>query len=544
MMPAFDEMNPRRMNHRSQYSIQRQIPIVSVQQMRDIESRLFKAGMPIAALMEKVGGLIADRIQSLFPLAAFPCIGFLVGPGHNGGDALVVARELYFQGYQVLIYQPFERCKDLTAAHAQFAKSLLSIPFCASVEDLASCDVLVDGLFGFGLERVLDGDIATTIHTTNQWAKPTISIDLPSGIHTDTGEVLGVAVRATHTLCLGLWKLGLVQDPALEWIGQAELIDFDIPWACVDAVLGDPIPTQRLVASQMMQQLSLEISPTTHKYKQGHVLLVGGSQKYPGSIVLAGLGARASGVGMLTIAVPSSLKSLVVARLPDAVVIGCAETKHGAIAHLPEDRDLERFDAIAYGPGVTTESTAVLEQILGSEHPLILDADGLNLLATLGVAHLKACKSMTVLTPHAGEFRRLFPSLTEASALAAAQQAAQHCGAVIVSKGACTAIASPTGQLWINTESTPALARGGSGDVLTGLMGGLMAQAQRQGRSLEGAVQGAVWWHSHAGRWAAQRYTDRGVNAETLAESLLPFMAGTPDLPLGSGDTLRHSYRR
>ena len=492
-------MNPRRINDSLQHSIQRQMPIVSAQQMRDIESRMFEAGMPIAALMEKVGGLIAARIQSLFSLAVFPCIGVLVGPGHNGGDALVVARELCFQGYQVLVYQPFERCKALTAAHAQFAKSLLSIPFCTSIEELASCDVLVDGLFGYGLERSLDGAIATTIHTINQWAKPTISIDLPSGIHTDTGEVLGVAVRATHTLCLGLWKLGLVQDAALEWIGQAELIDFDIPWACVKAVLGDLVPIQRLVASQMMQQLRLEISPTTHKYKQGHVLLVGGSQKYPGSILLAGLGARATGVGMLTIAVPSSLKPLVVARLPDAVVIGCAETEHGAIAHLPEDLALGRFDAIAYGPGVTTESATVLEQVLKCNHPLILDADGLNLLANLDVTQLQTRTALTVLTPHSGEFRRLFPARAEASPLLAAQQAAQSCGAVIVHKGACTAIAFPTGQLWINTESTPALARGGSGDVLTGLMGGLMAQAQRQGQSLEGAVQSAVWWHSQAG---------------------------------------------
>jgi ADP-dependent NAD(P)H-hydrate dehydratase / NAD(P)H-hydrate epimerase len=528
-------------HHRSQSSIQRQMPIVSARQMQEIESRMFDAGMPVAALMEKVGGLVAGRIQSLFPLAAFPCVGVLVGPGHNGGDALVVARELYEQGYQVLVYQPLERCKDLTAAHAQFARSLLSIPFCTSIEDLANCDVLIDGLFGFGLERELKGAIATTIQALNQWAKPTVSIDLPSGIHTDTGEVLGVALRATHTLCLGLWKLGLVQNPALEWVGNAELIDFDIPWACIESVLGSPLPIQRLIAPQIMQQLPLRRSPATHKYKQGHLLLIGGSHKYIGSVILAGLGARASGVGMLTIAVPLSLKPIVAARLPDTVVIGCPEAEQGAIAHLPEDVALEKFDAIAYGPGVTTESATVLEQVLTCDRPMILDADGLNLLANLGIAQLQSRTALTVLTPHAGEFRRLFPALAENSPLTAAQQTAQSSGAVIVHKGACTTIASPTGQLWINPESTPALARGGSGDVLTGLMGGLIAQAQRQGRSLEGAVQGAVWWHSQAGRWAAQHHTQMGVHAETLAESLLPFVAQMPNLPLGRGDTLRHS---
>jgi ADP-dependent NAD(P)H-hydrate dehydratase / NAD(P)H-hydrate epimerase len=240
------------------------------------------------------------------------------------------------------------------------------------------------------------------------------------------------------------------------------------------------------------------------------------------------LGARASGVGMLTIAVPLSLKPLVAARLPDTVVIGCPQTEQGAIAHLPEDVALAKFDAIAYGPGVTTESATVLEQVLTCDRPVILDADGLNLLANLGVAQLQSRTALTVLTPHAGEFRRLFPALADASPLTSAQEAAQSYGAVIVQKGACTAIASPTGQLWINPDSTPALARGGSGDVLTGLMGGLMAQAQRQGRSLEGAVQGAVWWHSQAGRWAVQHQTQMGVHAETLAESLLPFVAQMP----------------
>jgi ADP-dependent NAD(P)H-hydrate dehydratase / NAD(P)H-hydrate epimerase len=498
-----------------------QVPVVSAQQMQEIESCLFANGMPVAALMEKVGGLIARRIQALYPLERFETVGVLVGPGHNGADALVVARELSFKGYQVHIYHPFERSKELTKVHAQFARSL-TIPFHHSIAELHSCDVIIDGLFGFGLERSIEGDLAQAIHELNQWSLPIVSIDVPSGLHTDTGEVLGISVRTTQTLCLGLWKLGLVQDTALEWTGQTELIDFDIPWPLIESVLGTPIPVQRLVKQQMLKQLPLIRDRTTHKYKQGHLLLVGGSQKYPGSIILAGLGARASGVGMLSIAVPTSLKPLIVGRLPDAVVIACKETEQGAIAQLPENLDLERFDAIAYGPGVTTESGAVLEQVLRCDRPLILDADGLNLLAGLGVECLQHRSALTVLTPHTGEFQRLFPQLANLSSIVATQEAAQGCYAVVVRKGACTAIAAPNGQVWINTESTPALARGGSGDVLTGLMGGLMAQAQRQGRSLESSVQGAVWWHSAAGCWAAQEYTAMGVNAETLAMSLIP----------------------
>jgi ADP-dependent NAD(P)H-hydrate dehydratase / NAD(P)H-hydrate epimerase len=498
-------------------SIQIQTPVVSAQQMHDIELRIFANGMPIAALMEKVGGLIARRIQTLYCCEKFSQVGVLAGPGHNGADALVAARELWFQGYEVRIHLPFERCKELTNSHAQFARSL-SIPFCDSVDGLQDCDLLIDGLFGFGLERPLEGAIAQTIQTLNTWSRPVVSIDLPSGLHTDTGKVLGVALRATHTLCLGLWKLGLVQDAALKWVGEAELIDFDVPMPLIELVLGCPLPVQRLVEEQVLRALPLQRDRTTHKYRQGNVLLVGGSRKYMGGIIVSGLGARASGVGMLSIAVPTSLKPWVIAQLPDAIVIDCAEAPEGGIAELPQDLDLSRFDTIAYGPGATTETSTVLEALLACELPLILDADGLNLLAEMGIERLRSRSALTVLTPHAGEFQRLFPHLAQLAPMLAARQAAQEYGAVIVHKGACTAIASPESQLWINTESTPALARGGSGDVLTGLMAGLLAQSRGQ---LE-AVTSAVWWHSHAGIWAARQHTVLGVNAATLAESLLP----------------------
>jgi ADP-dependent NAD(P)H-hydrate dehydratase / NAD(P)H-hydrate epimerase len=498
-------------------SVQIQAPVVSAQQMHDIESRIFASGMPIAALMEKVGGLIARRVQTLFSYKKFSRVGVVAGPGHNGADALVVARELWFQGYEVRIYLPFERCKELTNSHAQFARSL-SIPFCDSVEELQDCNFLIDGLFGFGLEQPLAGAIAQTIKILNTWSQPIVSIDLPSGLHTDTGQVLGTALRATHTLCLGLWKLGLMQDAALEWVGESELIDFDIPMPLIDAVLGRPLPIQRLVQAQVLRALPLQRDRVTHKYQQGNVLLVGGSRKYMGGIIVSGSGARASGVGMLSIAVPTSLKPWVIAQLPDAIVIDCAETPEGAIAELPQDLDLSRFDTIAYGPGATTETSAVLETLLTCDLPLLIDADGLNLLAEIGIERLRTRSALTVLTPHAGEFRRLFPHLAHLAPMLAARQAAQDYGAVIVHKGTCTVIASPEPQLWLNTDSTPALARGGSGDVLTGLMAGLLAQGKGRFES----VTSAVWWHSQAGIWAAQQHTVLGVNAATLAESLLP----------------------
>ena len=193
--------------------------------------------------------------------------------GHNGGDALVVARELHFQGFQVVIYCPFSQLKELTKSHADYARSL-NIPFVDNIERLKNCDLLVDGLFGFGLEREITNHTAAAIDEINNLNIPVFSIDIPSGINTDTGEVLGTAIRAKHTLCLGLWKMAFLQDRALEYIGSSELIDFDIPAADIAAILGEKPAIQRITKAWATQHLPLPRSPISHKYTNGHLLII------------------------------------------------------------------------------------------------------------------------------------------------------------------------------------------------------------------------------------------------------------------------------
>jgi NAD(P)H-hydrate epimerase len=495
--------------------------------MSQIEARVFAAGMPVAALMEKVAGLMAQRVQTLYPVEMAPRLGILVGPGHNGGDALVVARELHLRGYEVRTYQPLPQLKPLTAAHAQYAASL-GIPHYTQLEPLTDCDWLIDGLFGFGLTRELEGSIATAIDQINQWPQPIVSIDLPSGLHTDTGATLGTAVQATQTLCLGLWKRAFFQDAALSCIGQAELIDFGLPLSDISAILGESPALQRITPALVQQVLPLSRPASTHKYKQGHLLLVCGSRQYMGAAILAGLAARASGVGMLSIAVPESLRLLLIGQLPDALVMGCPEGERGEIAHLPEGLDLCKYSTIACGCGMTPNASPVVQHLLTVDCPLILDADGLNSLAKLGTLPTlrarQARQAPTILTPHLGEFQRLFPKIAEQQddRITAVQQAAQHSGAIVLLKGARTAIASPQGNLWLNPDSTPALARGGTGDVLTGLMGGLVAQGSMRGTAIEASVFSAVWWHSQAGRLAATERSILGVDASTLIQYLIP----------------------
>lgn len=498
--------------------------VVSAEQMRQIEERIFAVGMPVAALMEKAAGLIATRIQQLYPLSQVARLGILIGPGHNGGDALVVARELHLAGYDVSLFRPLAKLKDLTAQHARYAESL-GIPVYEEINSLLECELLIDGLFGFGLTRSLSGKVAEAIALLNRWQKPVISIDIPSGLHTDTGEVLGTAVRATHTFCLGLWKRAFFQDQGIEYIGKAERIDFGVPPPIAGAILSQDTAILQMNAIAAREFLPIPRPPVTHKYKQGHLLIVCGSYRYGGGTILTGLGARASGVGMLSIAVPESLKPILVSHLPDALIIGCPETESGAIAHLPPlAADFSHYRVIACGPGLTQEATSIVQAVLTAECPLVLDADGLNILAQLGtIENLSKRASTTVLTPHLGEFKRLFPDIAnpDRDRLDAVQKAAAQSGAIILLKGAKTAIAHPQGATWLIRESTPALARGGSGDVLTGLIGGLLAQNAALEKPLEATVATAAWWHAQAGILAAKERTELGVDAFTLSQYLV-----------------------
>ncbi|MEA5450241.1 NAD(P)H-hydrate dehydratase [Leptolyngbya sp. CCNP1308] len=510
--------------------------IVTAEQMRAIEGGLFDAGMPVAALMEKVAGRIAAWVINQFPLQCYPRIAVVAGPGHNGGDALVVARELAAQGYGVQVCSPADRLKPLTADHLRFLK-YLGISVVKAVETLDPWDVLIDGLFGFGLERSVEGAMADVIAAINTANCPVVSIDLPSGLHTDTGDALGIAVQATHTLCLGLWKRAFCQEEALAYLGQPHLIGFDIPPQAIEAGLENVPSVRRATLATIREKLPLPRQANTHKYRVGHLLLVAGSRPYAGAALLTALGARASGVGMLTLAVPESLRLMVVAQIPEALVVGCPETADGAIAHLSDTLDLSRYSAIACGPGLSRQGTEPVQAVLQSPTPLLLDADGLNVLANLGtIETLQQRQAPTVLTPHRGEFKRLFPEqLAHAGdGSAATQEAAAQSGAVVLLKGACTAITHPNGTLWYVPESTPALARGGSGDVLTGLIGGLLAQNlasdmaseadNRLDSALDAALAGA-WWHGQGARAAARDRTELGVDGTQLTQYLNPVLA-------------------
>ncbi|MFS8866958.1 NAD(P)H-hydrate dehydratase [Synechococcus sp. OH30] len=502
--------------------------LVNSAQMRRLEEEIFAAGMPVAALMEKVGLAAFAQLQQDFPQVQR--IGILCGTGHNGGDGLVVGRELRLAQKEVKVWLGKPDLKPLTANHARYLRAL-GAEFVERVEALADCDLLIDALFGIGLNRPLGDPWAGAVEWANGSGIPILSLDLPSGLNDQTGEIWGCCIRASHTYALGLWKRGLWQEAALPWVGRLHRLDFGIPpWAClagaVPQLLLNPWP-----------HFPPDPPLDTHKYRQGSLLVVAGSAAYAGAAALAGLGSRASGVGMVTLAVPAELKGLIHSTLPEVLV-----HPWEGIPALPPLGE-KPFQAVAVGPGLGETRRRLLESLLQdwAGIPWVIDADGLNALAEMGVERLQENGIQAILTPHLGEFRRLFPGIPLADRMEAAQRAAAQSGAVVVLKGARTVIASPTGECWVNPESTPALARGGSGDVLTGLIGGLVARRRAQlGQSmgiaeLLSCACAGVWWHAQAAIQLAGERGLTGVDPAHLGEYLPKALsrlkvAGTPGL--------------
>ena len=489
------------------------ISLVSSAQMQRIEEQIFSAGMPVAALMEKVGLAVVAQLQKDFPQAHR--VGILCGTGHNGGDGLVVGRELWLAQKSVKVWLGKPDLKPLTADHARYLKAL-GAEFVESLEELADCDLLIDALFGIGLNRPLGEPWAGAVGWANGSGIPILSLDLPSGLNDQTGEVWGCCIRASHTYTLGLWKRGLWQEAALPWVGRLRRIEFGIPpWAYPE------VEVPRLLL-RPWQHFPADPPLDTHKYRQGSLLLVAGSAAYAGAAVLAGLGSRASGVGMVTMAAPAELKGLIHSALPEVLVHAWE-----GIPSLPPVAE-KPFQAVAVGPGLGETRLPLLEILLRdwAGIPWVIDADGLNALAEMGVERLREKGIQAILTPHLGEFRRLFPGIPLQDRLEAAQRAAAQSGAVVVLKGARTVIASPTGECWVNPESTPALARGGSGDVLTGLIGGLVARRRAQADqpldapALLSCACAGVWWHAQAAVHLARERGLTGVDPARLAEHL------------------------
>ena len=488
--------------------------LVSPQQMQAIEQAMFSGGMPQAALMEKAALAVSRRVLELLSTADSSLgrnrvVVVLIGPGHNGGDGAVVARELHMAGWSVAVWSPFPRHKPLTAAHLQYLETL-GVPRLSEAPTPGRQQLWMDALFGLGQSRPLPGQLAALAREARLAGQCIWAVDVPSGLDDHRGQLLGDCFHSQRTFCLGLYRRGLLQAEALAAVGQLERLDFGVPdWTLelLQEEEQDPLPWGVTTADRATAPWP-EPPAAADKYGRGRLLLLAGSQRYPGAAVLAAAGADASGAGAVTLCMAPEVARRVSDRYPQ-VLNGaadlCPSPESGPLVwrQLP---DLDRHDAVLLGPGMdvapfVAHAWEPLQRFAGL---LVLDADGLNRLAATaageGVAWLRGRRGPTWVTPHAREFERLFPTCRRGDHLERAAAAARTAGITVLLKGPRTAVAAADGRCWQLLEGVPTAARAGLGDVLAGFAAGRGAMAVAAGRLDHGQLVRAALDHVHAAR--------------------------------------------
>jgi NAD(P)H-hydrate epimerase len=464
------------------------LAVASIAETRTLETTVIEDwGIPQLLLMERAALAVASVTHRV---ATGPRIGLLAGWGNNGGDALATARILKGWGYDPVVSLVEGPMTPATTQQLAWARrwGVRIVPF---DDHLPAADVRIDGLFGFGLNRPPEGAAARAIEALGSDGVPIVAIDLPSGMEGTTGAKLGPIAPAHHTVSLGVLKSGLLGDPALEAIGDVWLGDLGFPETLLAALPGEVIGPKAWPGRAL----------AAHKGDAGFVLIVGGSRAMSGAPLMASLAAGRIGAGLVYAAVPAGIRDVAAAGMPEAVVVPLPEDSEGGIATAAWETLaplLERCHAGILGPGLglgagAMELAARLYQAW--ERPLVVDADALR--AAGGRA-----AGTRVLTPHAGEMARMLgitPAEVQADRLRTAREAAKRLGAILVLKGARTVVAEPEGRYGVNVSGHPILATAGSGDVLSGLIGGLLAQ-RRDPR--EAARQG-VYVHGRLGERSA-----------------------------------------
>jgi len=506
--------------------------------MAALEEQLLASGLPVEALMEKAALALTAALRRDWgdQLARAGAV-VLVGPGHNGGDGLVIARELHLAGLAVVIWSPFERHRPLTAAHLSHAR-WLGIEVLQLPPDPAGPALWIDALFGIGQTRPLPEPLAVLLRQ-RQTLHPgsLVAIDVPTGLDDTSGQPLGPATAiAANTYSIGLIKRGLVQDAALAAVGRLQRIDLGLPPPLLQEL--DATTPLGLAErdSAAADGLWPPLDPAAHKYARGRLLVIAGSETYRGAAQLALLGADAGGPGSLRAALAAPMANSLWQLLPHVVVQRrlCCDAAGALLLGELCNGDLARLDAVLLGPGIgnlgnapgATDADGRAAQ--DSEGPawarlqtfdglLVLDADGLNR-TTAG--WLRERRGPTWITPHPGEFARLWPQWVDLPPLEAAHRAAADSGAVVLLKGARSVIAAPDGRRWQLLAAAAASARAGLGDVLAGYVAARGAMALASGQRCDAAwLAAAAAQHAAAGLRCA-RSSASNTNPAAVAAQL------------------------
>ncbi len=501
--------------------------VVTVEQMRRIEQRSDDAGVSLDSLMENAGLSVARRTTQLLDGVRGKRVIVLVGRGNNGGDGMVAARYLSDWGALVTLYMTsprrredkFEECRTrrVRVVEGQDDQDQWALS-----NYLPLTDLVMDAVLGTGQDGPLDQSLRalfTKICETQRAGQgfKLVAVDVPTGVNADTGVVDDACPRMDLTITLGAPKVGLFQFPAADYVGQLETVSIGLPDG-VDTDVSLELADGPLVAS-LLPARPLD----SHKGTFGHLLVAAGSREYVGASVLTCLGAYRAGAGLVTLASPSGVYQLAASQMAEATYLPLDETPEGHIAPAGARavrQALAGATAGVMGPGLG-HSEAVRAFIQATlladpptETPVVLDADALNALAETP-RWWERLHGPAVLTPHPGELSRLLRSTVpavQADRLNAARQAAEAWGQVVVLKGAHTVVAGPEGQATLSPFANPALASGGTGDVLSGVIGALLAQ----GLSPYNAAVAGVHLHGSAGEQVRSELGDAGLIATDL----------------------------
>ncbi|MDX1763355.1 MAG: NAD(P)H-hydrate dehydratase [bacterium] len=504
--------------------------VANGKEMRALDRKAIEDyGIPGLVLMENAALGVVRAMEGRYGSMEKKRVLIACGKGNNGGDGLAVARHLTNRGAVASVFlvdspdaltgdaaANYQICRRMDIPIRQLAGARQLGPFSSAI---GKADVVVDALLGTGIVPPVRGMVARVVEKINVGAAPVVAVDMPTGLSADSSEVSGAVVQADLTVTFGLPKISLVQYPSLLNAGEVEVIDISLP---ADLVNQADIPLS-LIGASILERLP-ERRPDLHKGSAGKVLVVGGCQGMSGAVIMAAMASLRVGAGLVYGAVPAAVRRSFHQRLMEGITVPLPESEQdrlslASLSWLIQASRGKKVAALGPGIGLDRETGEMIRSLIPKLRvPLVLDADGISQISgDPGV--LRKAKIPVILTPHPGEMARLTEVSQEwltTRRVDVARAFAADYRVIVVLKGARTVVAEPQGQAWINTTGNPGMATAGTGDVLTGMIAGLVAQGMKP---LEAALSG-VYLHGTCGDRAARRRGERGLLARDLLHEL------------------------
>jgi hydroxyethylthiazole kinase-like uncharacterized protein yjeF len=512
--------------------------VTTAEQMQELDRKAIETyRIPGIVLMENAGRGAAEAISNAFPDILKKKVAIIAGKGNNGGDGFVIGRYFLNRGIPVkafLLADPKALRGDAETAFQIFLRmkgEVLPIPSSKDYQrvkkDLEKFDFLIDSIFGTGLDAEVRGYYREVIDHLNTLQKPIIAVDIPSGLDANTGKPLGTAIRASLTVTFGLPKVGQLISPGIDYVGAMKIIDISIPRKLVEE---EKFQTYLLEGEDIRKWLSTPRRSDTHKGDYGHLLVIAGSVGKTGAAAMACEAALRMGAGLVTLAIPKSLNGIMEMKLTEVMTEPLPETPKQTLSLRAFNsllRLCENKKAVIIGPGIGTfkeTQSLILKLIKTLDLPIILDADGLTALATQPKI-IPATNRSLILTPHPGEMARLIgftAKEVQEDRIGISRKFSQSRHVHLVLKGHRTLVATPKGEIFINPTGNPGMASGGTGDVLTGMIGGLICQ----GLGILPSLQISVYLHGLAGDEVTLEKGEKSLVATDLIQKIPVLLQG------------------